>query len=65
MNNSSISNAKYTNSSIIFDGQTMSLGASYTTPLLAITNGMLSGNISISKLANGTIGQIIIVIQLH
>ncbi len=39
----------------------MSLGSSYTTPLLAITNAMLTGNISLSKLASGTIGQIITV----
>ena len=39
----------------------MSLGSSYTTPLLAITNAMLAGSISLSKLATGTIGQIIVV----
>ena len=39
----------------------MSLGSSYTTPLLAISNGMLAGSIALSKLASGAIGQIIIV----
>jgi hypothetical protein len=39
----------------------MNLGSLYTTPLLAITNGMLAGSIALSKLATGTIGQIIIV----
>ena len=38
----------------------MSLGFSYTTPLLAITNAMLAGSIGLSKLASGTIRQIII-----
>ena len=39
----------------------MSLGSSYTTPLLAITNAMLAGSIALSKLATGSIGQKIIV----
>ena len=39
----------------------MSLGSSYSTPLLAITNAMLAGSIALSKLASGTIGQIIVV----
>ena len=59
--NAAITNAKLLNSIITLDVQAMSLGASYTTPLLAITNAMLTGSIALSKLASGTIGQIIIV----
>ena len=59
--NAAITNAKLLNSLITLDGQAMSLGSSYTTPLLAITNAMLAGSIALSKLASGTIGQIIIV----
>ena len=39
----------------------MTLGASYTTQLSTITNAMLAGSISLSKLAPGILGQIIIV----
>ncbi len=39
----------------------MSVGFSYTTPLLSITNAMLAGSIALSKLDSGTIGQIIVV----
>ncbi len=61
INNGSVTNSKLSNSSIIIDGQSMTLGASYTTQLSTITNAMLAGSISLSKLAPGTIGQIIIV----
>ena len=56
-----VSKAKLLNSIITLNGQAMNLGSSYTTPLLAISNGMLAGSIALSKLASGTIGQIIIV----
>ena len=59
--NAAITNAKLLNSIITLDGQAMSLGSSYTTPLLAITNAMFAGSIAWSKLATGTIGLIIIV----
>ena len=61
INNGSITNSKLSNSSIIIDGQLMTLGASYTTQLSTITNAMLAGSISLSKLAPGILGQIIIV----
>ena len=61
INNNSITNAKLINSIITLDGQAMNLGSTYTTPLLAISNGMLAGSIALSTLASGTIGQIIIV----
>ena len=61
INNNSINNAKLINSIITLDGQAMSLGATYTKQLLAISNGMLAGSIALSKLASGTIGQILIV----
>ncbi len=60
-NNGSITNSKLSNSAIIIDGQIMTLGASYTTQLSTITNAMLAGSISLSKLAPGILGQIIIV----
>ena len=59
--NAAITNAKLLNSIITLNGQAMSLGSTYTTPLLGITNAMLAGSISLSKLASGSIGQIIIV----
>ena len=61
INNGSITNSKLSNSSIIIDGQLMTLGASYTTQVATITNAMLAGSIALSKLAPGTLGQIIIV----
>ena len=61
INNNSITNAKLINLIITLDGQAMNLGSTSTTPLLAISNGMLAGSIALSKLASGTIGQIIIV----
>ena len=60
INNGSITNSKLSNSSIIIDGQIMTLGASYTTQLSTITNAMLAGSIALSKLAPGILGQIII-----
>ena len=61
INNGSITNSKLSNSFIIIDGQLMTLGAAYTTQLSTITNAMLAGSISLSKLAPGILGQIIIV----
>ncbi len=53
-NNNSITNAKLLNLIITLGGQAMNLDSSYITPLLAITNAMLAGNIALSKLASGT-----------
>jgi hypothetical protein len=61
ISNGLITNSKLSNSSIIIDGQLMTLGASYTTQLSTITNAMLAGSIALSKLASGILGQIILV----
>ena len=55
INNASISNSKLANSSITLNGLSMSLGTSYTIPLLSITNGMLEGSITNAKLSNSAI----------
>ena len=62
INNNSITNTKLLNSSILLNGQVMALGTTaYTIPDTTITNAMLAGSIALSKLASGTIGQIIVV----
>ena len=62
INNNSITNTKLLNSSISLNGQAMTLGSTaYTIPATPITNAMLAGSTALSKLASGTVRQIIIV----
>ena len=62
INNNSITNTKLLNSSILLNGQVMSLGTTaYTIPDTTISNAMLAGSIALSKLISGVIGQIIVV----
>ena len=60
INNNSITPSKLLNASLILNGTTMTLGGTYTIPLLSITNGMLAGSISLSNLTGALGNQIIV-----
>ena len=60
INNNSITNSKLQYSSVNLMGLTMDLGTTaYNVPLLYITNAMLTGSISLTKLESGTASYIV------